>query len=206
MESLDDVIDAMIADRVIHRHRRKWLIALAVVVILALVILVFGGWKKRTGAAVDTVDAPYTVDASRFEYGIKSAKIVRTPKSEYQKAEAKVVVSMDALNTDEETHASASINGQDILLVVGDGEPLEAGIRCKNEFGYDLVYGLPRVECTAEYEVAPDYSDTHVKIGVIGQSYSAEDSLVSGDDPVWQQGDALVVVQMTATVETVKQP
>jgi hypothetical protein len=206
VESLDDVIDAMIADRVIHRHRRKWLIALALVVILALVILVLGGWKKRTGATVDTVDAPYTVDASQFEYGIKSAKIIRTPKSEYQKAEAKVVVSLEALNTDDETHASDSLNGQDILMIVGDEEPLESSIRCKNEFGYDLVYGLPRVECEAEYKVAPDYSDTHIKIGVIGRSYSPENSLVAGDDPVWQQGDALVVVQMTATVETEKQP
>jgi hypothetical protein len=206
VESLDDVIDAMIADRVIHRHRRKWLMVLALVVVLALVILVLGGWKKRAGAAVDTVDAPYTVDASQFEYGIKAAKIVRTPKSEYQKAEAKVVVSLEALNTDEETHASASINGDEILLVVADGEPLESSVKCKNEFGYDLVYGLPRVECTAEYEVAPDYADTHVKVGVIGRSYSPEDSLVAGDDPVWQQGDALIVVQMTATVETEKQP
>ena len=47
MESLDDVIDAMIADRVIHRHRRKWLIALALVVVLVLVILFTGGWKEK---------------------------------------------------------------------------------------------------------------------------------------------------------------
>jgi hypothetical protein len=206
VESLDDVIDAMIADRVIHRHRRKWLIALAVVVVLALVILVTGGWKKRTGAAVDTVDAPYTVDAARFEYGIRSAKIVRTPKTEYQKAEAKVIVSMDAKNTDSETKASASINGDDLLLVVANGEPLSAGVRCKDDFGYNLVYGLRSVECTAEYEVAPDYDDTAVKIGVVGQAYEAENSLVSSDEPVWQQGDALVVVQMKATVETEKKP
>jgi hypothetical protein len=206
VESLDDVIDAMIADRVIHRHRRKWLIALAVIVVLAVVILVFGGWKKRTGAAVDTVDAPYTVDAARFEYDIKSAKIVQTPKTDYSKAESKVVVSLEALNTDKETKASASITGGQLLLIVPDGEPMDASVRCKNDFGYDLVYGLPGVECTAEYKVTPDYSDTQVKIGVIGQEYSPEDSLVSNDDPLWHEGDALVVVRMTATIETEKKP
>jgi hypothetical protein len=206
VESLDDVIDAMIADRVIHRHRRKWLIAIALVLILAVVIFFFGGWKRRTGAAVDTVDAPYTVQAARFEYGITSAKIHRTPKTKYQKAEAKVIVSLDALNTDTETKASASINGDDLLLVVAGGDPKSAGVRCKDDFGYNLVYGLPAVKCTAEYDVPPTYADTKVKIGVIGQTYSAENSLIGGDDPAWHQGDALVVVQMTATVEIEKKP
>ncbi len=49
MESLDDVIDAMIADRVIHRHRRKWLIALASIVVLAVVVFFTGGWKEKKG-------------------------------------------------------------------------------------------------------------------------------------------------------------
>ena len=49
MESLDDVIDAMIADRVIHRHRRKWLIAIAIVVVLAVVVFFTGGWKEKHG-------------------------------------------------------------------------------------------------------------------------------------------------------------
>lgn len=204
MESLDDVIDAMIADRVIHRHRRKWLILITVVLVLAVVIFFLGGWKAKTGVAVDTVSAPYTVDAGRFEYGITSAKIVRTPKTGYSEAKAKVAVTLDVLNKDAETKTSAGVNGADLLLVTGEGEPLEASVRCRDDFGYKLVFGLPAVKCTAEYDVPPDYDNTQVKVGVLGQAYEEPNSLIGGDELEWQQGDALVVVQMEATVETKK--
>ena len=59
VESLDDVIDAMIADRVIHRHRRKWLIAIALVVVLALVILASpAAGRRRRAARFRPVTAP----------------------------------------------------------------------------------------------------------------------------------------------------
>ena len=74
MESLDDVIDAMIADRVIHRHRRKWLIAIALVVVLALVVLVTGGWKEKEGRTVPTLTAPATVEAGRCEFDFTKAR------------------------------------------------------------------------------------------------------------------------------------
>ncbi len=87
MESLDDVIDAMIADRVIHRHRRKWLIALALVVVLAVVIFFTGGWKEKKGRAVDTMDAPVTLKAGRFEVGVSKAKIIRDAEDRVQPGE-----------------------------------------------------------------------------------------------------------------------
>ncbi|TWD80603.1 hypothetical protein FB561_1686 [Kribbella amoyensis] len=205
MESLDDVIDAMIADRVIHRHRRKWLIALAVVVVLALVLIPFGGWKKHEGRAVPTVDAPTTIDAGRFEFGFTSAKIIRKPKGEYSEAETRVQVYFDLRNIDEETKESGSISGKMLQLVPADGsEPIQSnGASCHDELNYRAVYGLPAEPCFAKFDVPVDFAEKKLEIGVLGEVYTSANQLAGASEGEYWQGERPVsVVRVPATIET----
>ncbi|ADB29140.1 hypothetical protein Kfla_0009 [Kribbella flavida DSM 17836] len=208
MESLDDVIDAMIADRVIHRHRRKWLIALAVVVVLALVITVTGGWKEHQGRSIPTVEAPVTVEAGRFEFGFTSAKIIRRPKTEYGKAETWLQISFDLKNIDEETKTSYFVPGDLLRLVPGGGqEPIESnGASCQGELGYVTVYGLPAQPCTAKFDVPVDFAAEKVEIGVLGEQYTAPDEVTGASGkPYWHDETAVTVVRIPATIETEKE-
>lgn len=203
MESLDDVIDALITERVIHRHRRKWLIAFAVVVVLALLILVTGGWKKKEGRLVDTLPAPATVKAGQFEYGITTAKVIRTPEAKYSPAKARLEVSMDIRNVDEETRESDSVQGKLLVLVRKGQDPVASnGATCRGELNYRIVYGLPAVPCFAKFDVPADFSAEEVEIGVVAQVYESDESLIGSDEPYWQGGEAMAVVKVPATTET----
>ena len=206
MESLDDVIDAMIADQVIHRHRRKWLIALGIVVVLAVVIFFTGGWKEKKGRTVDTMDAPVTLKAGRFEIGVSDAKIIRKPKTEYSPAEARLAVAVQLKNTDDEEKASVRFDSNMLRWVVPGKEPIKpANVKCKDEavLGYTLVYGLPAEACVATFDTSPNFKTDQIEIGVLKESYrSASGLLGATEKPYWQGEEAVAVVRVKTTIET----
>ncbi|MEV6416992.1 hypothetical protein [Kribbella sp. NPDC051718] len=205
MESLDDVIDAMIADRVIHRHRRKWLIAVGLVLVLAVVIFFTGGWKEHQGRSVDTLEAPTTLKAGRFEIGITNATIIRTPKTEYEPAKARLEVELQLKNIDEETHVSASFQEGDLLRWVLPGkDPIKPkNGSCKGVIGYVLVYGLPAENCIATFEVSPRYSTDEVEIGVLAEEYAGGDEVLGlSDAKFWGGATAQAVVRVPTKITT----
>ncbi|TCC43491.1 hypothetical protein [Kribbella sindirgiensis] len=202
MESLDEVIDAMIADRVIHRHRRIWLLVIALIVAAALVILATGGWKEKKGRVVPTMDAPATVTAGRFEFGFTKAEIIRKPKGEYSEAETVLRVYFTAKNIDSEEHKSESIHNDLLVFVPGGGEDLvdSNGGDCQG-LNWDLVYGLPPVECSTKFEVAPDFAADTVEIGVLGEQYKGDNGALGlQEKPYWQSETPVAVVRLKPTV------
>ncbi|WBQ05492.1 hypothetical protein [Kribbella sp. CA-293567] len=205
MESLDDVIDAMIADRVIHRHRRKWLIAVGVVLVLALVILLTGGWKERKGRTVDTMDAPATLKAGRFEVGVSGAKLIQTPKTDYSPAKARLEVALQLKNIDEEEHKSVSFDTDLLRWVVPGKDPVKPeNVSCKDRVvGYVLVYGLPAENCVAKFDVSPNYKADSIEVGVLAESYTSANGLLGAtEDPYWQGENAVAVVRMKTETTT----
>ncbi|MFI7059931.1 hypothetical protein ACIBL3_03015 [Kribbella sp. NPDC050124] len=199
MESLDDVIDAMIADRVIHRHRRKWLIAIALVVVLALVVLATGGWKERKGRTVPTLSAPVTVEAGKWEYNFTKAEIRVKKAGEYSDPETELRVYFDLKNIDEEEMTSDSLPGKLLVFVPGGGaEYVDSnGADCRGELNWVIVYGLPPESCYTTFKVAPDFTSDLVEIGVQGERYESDDSLFgANDDPYWQNERPDAVVQL----------
>ncbi|HET6989516.1 MAG TPA: hypothetical protein VFI00_23000 [Kribbella sp.] len=213
MESLDDVIDAMIADRVIHRHRRKWLIAIAIVVILAVVIFFTGGWRKKEGRTVPTltnlsgtatVGTAATVTAGRWEFSFSKAEIVRTPKDKYTQAKAELRVYFDLKNVDTEEHTSGSLNGKLLVLVPGGGKDVvdSNGADCRGEIGWVVVYGLPPESCFTKFDVAPDFAADMIEVGVLGESYDGDSGLLgANEDPYWHNEAPVAVVQLKPTVK-----
>jgi hypothetical protein len=213
VESLDDVIDAMIADRVIHRHRRKWLIAIALVVVLALVILVTGGWKEKKGRTVDTMQAPITLEAGRFEFGISSARIIRTKKTSYDPAKASLVLSMEVKNIDSETKESVVMSGDLLQLVPGpdliktNGKELikSNGATCHGELGSLFVYGLPAQPCTVKFDIPADFSAREIEVGVLAEEFTSDDELSGASgDPYWHNETPHTVVRVPTTIEEAK--
>ncbi|WP_020386713.1 hypothetical protein [Kribbella catacumbae] len=204
MESLDDVIDAMIADKVIHRHRRKWLIALALVVVLAVVIFFTGGWKEKQGRKVDTMDAPVTIEAGRYEVGISKATIWRTPKTEYSPAKSRLEVELQLKNIDEEERASHRFDSMLLRWVIAGKDPVQpAGVSCKDEIGYVLVYGLPAETCIAKFDVSPNFSTDMTEIGILAETYKSDSGLFGATDKAyWQSETAVAVVRVPTTIET----
>ncbi len=202
---LDDVIDQMIAERVIHRHRRKWIIALALLVVFIVVVYFLGGWERRVGRGVDEVSAPTTLNVGRFEIGIKKATIEHKKAGEYSEAETKLKLLIDVRNVDEETHRSDSLTDNVLRLVTTQGKIINSdGAECRGELNYPLVYGLPAEECVSEFEVPTGYKDTDVEIGVVSEEFRGDEGIGITDQPYWQEGPALVVVQLKAEVVTVK--
>ena len=102
MESLDDVIDAMIADRVIHRHRRKWLIVIASILVLAVVVLFTGGWKEKVGRKVATLAGAGHADRRPVRVQLHQGRDHPEPEDEYSAAEAELRVYFDLKNIDTE--------------------------------------------------------------------------------------------------------
>ena len=203
MESLDDVIDAMIADRVIHRHRRKWLIAIAIVVVLVLVVLFSGGWKKKEGRKVPTLTAPVTLTAGRYEYNFTKAEIVRTPKTKYNDAKAELKVYFDAKNVDSEEQTSHNVDGDLLRLIPAGGKDLVTsnGDDCRGVLGWELVYGLPSESCFTQFDIPADFTADVVEIGVLGERYESDPSVLgANDDPYWHNDTADAVVQLKPTV------
>ncbi|MFB6723420.1 hypothetical protein ACFCV3_24790 [Kribbella sp. NPDC056345] len=203
MESLDDVIDDLIADRVIRRHRRTWLIVIGIVVVLALLVLVTGGWKQRVGRAVPTYDAPATVAAGRWEFSFTKAEIVRKPKTEYSAAEAELRVYFDVRNIDTEEYTSTSVGNKVLRLVPGGGKDLvdSSGARCRDQSGWVIVYGLPPESCFTKFEVEPDFTADQIEIGILGEQYVSDDGLMGADeDPYWHLPKAAAVVRLKPTV------
>jgi hypothetical protein len=207
VESLDDVIDAMIADRVIHRHRRKWLIAVAAILVLAVVIFFTGGWKEHKGRTVDTLDAPTTLKAGRFEVGVTDATIIRTPKTDYSPAKARLEVGLQLKNIDEEEHKSTRFLDEDLLRWVVPGkDPIKpANVKCKDKkiINYVLVYGLPAEACVATFEVSPSFSTDLTEIGVLAEEYTSDEGLFGASEkPYWQGEKAVAVVRVKTTITT----
>lgn len=205
VESLDDVIDAMIAEKVIHRHRRKWLIAIALVVVAALVVLATGGWKEKKGRTVETLQAPVTVEAGRFEYGFSTAEIIRTPKTSTRPAETRVELKVEMKNIDEHEKKTQSLLGSYLILVPGGGAELieSNGASCRGELGYKFVYGLPSESCTAKFEVPVDYSADVIEFGVKAEQYVSDNGLLGADEsPYWHVPEPEAVVRVPATTRT----
>lgn len=206
MESLDDVIDAMIADRVIHRHRRKWLIVVGLVVVLALVITFTGGWKEHKGRSVDTLDAPATLEAGRFEVGISKATIIRTPKTEYSPAKARLEVELQLKNIDEEKHTSVGFPQEDLLWWILPGkDPVKpTNVSCKDGIiGYKLVYGLPAEKCLAKFDVSPKYSGDMNEIAVLAERFGSADELQgASSSKFWGNETPLAVVRVPTKITT----
>nr|WP_202894243.1 hypothetical protein [Kribbella italica] len=198
----------MIADRVIHRHRRKWLIALALVVVLAVVLFLTGGFKEHKGRSIPTVDAPTTVQAGRFEYGFTEAKIIRTPKTDYSEAKARLQVYFDLKNIDSETKTSLSLSGRLLSLVPGGGAELieSNGASCHDELNVVQVYGLPSQPCFAKFDIPADFARDVVEIGVMAEEFTADDKVLgASEEPYWHSpGVAHSVVRITTTIETEK--
>lgn len=203
MESLDDVIDAMIADRVIHRHRRTWLIAIAIVVILAAVIFFTGGWKEKEGRKVPTLTAPVTLTSGRYEYNFTKAEIVRTPKTKYEAAKAVLKVYFDAKNVDGEELTSHNVEGNLLRLIPGPGKDLveSNGADCRGVLGWELVYGLPSESCFTQFEIPADFTADVIEVGVLGERYVSDPSVLGANDqPYWHSEIADAVVRLKPTV------
>lgn len=208
MESLDDVIDAMIADQVIHRHRRKWLIAIAAILILAVVIFFTGGWKEKKGRTVETLESPVTLTSGRYEYGFTSAEIIRTPKTSYEAAKSRLVVTVDLKNVDSEKKESQSLSGDLLRVVPADHSELilSNGATCRDQLNYKLVYGLPALTCTAEFKVENDYTATVVEVSVWGEQFKSDNGLLGlSEKPYWHNERATAVVRIPTTTRTEKQ-
>ncbi|RZT14768.1 hypothetical protein EV649_5544 [Kribbella sp. VKM Ac-2569] len=203
MESLDEVIDAMIADRVIHRHRRIWLLLIALIVAAALVVLATGGWKEKKGRVVPTMEAPATVTAGRFEFNFTKAEIVRKPKTDYSAAETTLKVYFTAKNIDSEEHTSDSVQNSLLVFVPGKGEDLvdSNGGDCHDGLNWQLVYGLPPEECSTKFKVAPDFAADMVEIGVFEEHYEADNGALGlSEQPYWQRETPAAVVRLKPTV------
>jgi hypothetical protein len=203
VESLDDVIDAMIADRVIHRHRRKWLIAIALVVVLALVILATGGWKEKQGRSVPTLTAPVTVESGKWEYNFTKAEIRVKKKGEYTDAQTELRVYFDLKNIDAEEQTSDTLNGDLLLFVPGSGqENIDSnGADCRGELNWVIVYGLPPESCFTTFKVAPEFTADLVEVGVLGERYESDNGLLgANEDPYWHNERPDAVVQLKPTV------
>jgi hypothetical protein len=203
VESLDEVIDAMIADRVIHRHRRIWLLLIALIVAAALVVLATGGWKEKKGRTVPTLQAPATVTAGRYEFNFTKAEIVRKPKTDYSEAETTLKVYFTAKNIDSEEHKSESVQGSLLRFVPGGGQDLvdSNGGDCHGALNWKLVYGLPPEECSTEFKVEPDFAADMVEVGVLGERYEGDNgSLGLNEKPYWQHETPAAVVQLKPTV------
>ena len=204
MESLDEVIDAMIADRVIHRHRRIWLLLIALVVVAALIVLATGGWKEKTGRTVPTLDAPATVTAGRFEFNFTKAEIIRKPKGEYSDAETTLRVYFTAKNIDSEEYSSESIQSDLLRFVPGGGQDLikSNGGSCRGDnLNWVLVYGLPLEECSTKFDVEPDFAADVVEIGVLQKHYDSDNGALGvNEKPYWHNEDPAAVVRLKPTV------
>ena len=204
MESLDEVIDAMIADRVIHRHRRIWLVVIALVVAAILVVLASGGWKEKKGRTVPTLEAPATVTAGRFEFTFTKAEIIRKPKTDYSKAETSLKVYFTAKNIDSEEQTSESVSGKLLRFVPGGGKDLveSNGGACHGDnLNWVLVYGLPPEDCSTKFDVDPDFTADVVEIGILQEHYEGDNSALGANPkPYWHNEDAAAVVQLKPTV------
>jgi hypothetical protein len=201
---LDEVIDAMIADRVIHRHLRKWVIGFAVLVALVLLIWATGGWNKRTERSAEVFQAPVTLEAGRYEMHFTGAKVISKPKGEYTDAETRVEVAFDLRNIDEETKTTSSVNDRLLRLIPARGSKLieSNGATCRDQLNYGTVYGLPPVPCVAKFEVPIGFKDTDIEIGVLAEEFFGDDSLGSDSKPYWHGEKVVGVVQLKATLET----
>ncbi len=201
---LDEVLDQMIAERVIHRHRRKWIAAFVALVLAIGLIWVFGGWSEPARADVDIVQAPYTIRTGRFEFQIDSATLTKTPAGKYSEAKAEITVRMGIRNIDEETQESDSVLSDLLYIAVKKGDPIKSsGTTCNGELNYKLVYGLPTQECSVRFEVPPTYSDTAVRLAVFDEEYRSDSGTIGAtDEEYWHTGDLQVIVELTAKQET----
>jgi hypothetical protein len=201
---LDEVIDQMIAERVIHRHRRKWIALFVLLVVGILLVWLFNGWDEPERPDIKTADAPYTIDGGRFEYQISDATLHHTPKGKYTDASAELTVSMGIRNIDEETKESSSVPGDLLYLLPHKGEAVaSSGATCNGDLNYNLVYGLPAQDCTVRFKVPPTYTDTDVRIAIVGEEYRSDAGVIgSSDDPYWHDGHVELIVKMTAKEST----
>ena len=201
---LDEVLDQMIAERVIHRHRRLWIALLAAIVVAIGLIWVFGGWDQPARSDIEIVQAPYTVQAGRFEYQIESATLTKKPATKYSEAEADITVRMGIRNIDEETKESTSLVGDRLYIAPKKLDPIESsGATCNGDLNYKLVYGLPTQDCTVRFKVPPTYSDTAVRLVVFDEEYRSDSDVIGATgEPYWHDGHIRLIVELTAAQET----
>ncbi len=197
---LDEVIDQMIAERVIHRHRRKWIVVFVLLFVGILVVWLLNGWDEPERKVIKTVDAPYTLEGGRFEYSINAATLRHTPKGKYTDASAELIVSMGIKNIDEETKESNSVSGNLLYLLPKSGKPVASnGATCNGDLNYKLVYGLPTQECTVKFAVPPTYNETDVRMAIIAEEFRDDGNIIgASDNPYWHEGHVKLIVNMTA--------
>jgi hypothetical protein len=182
-------------------------------VVLALVILVTGGWKEKKGRTVDTVQAPITLEAGRFEFGISGARIIRTKKTTYAPAKASLLVTMEVKNIDSETKASVVMSGDLLQIVPGPDliktngkDRIESnGATCHGQLNYVFVYGLPAQSCTAKFDVPANFSAKEIEVGVLAEQFISDDEITGASgDPYWQNETPHTVVRVPTTIEVAK--
>lgn len=197
---LDDVIDQMIAERVIHRHRRKW-IAFFVVVLLAIsLIWVLNGFDEPQKRTLETVQAPHGFELGRWEYNFESATITNEPKGKYTEAKSTVTLKVALKNLDSETKQSNSLSSGRLLLVPKKGKLIDSqGAKCRGQSSYKIVYGLPAEECTISFEVPPPFHETALRVAVLTEEFKSDTGISTSDKPYWHDGDAQIIVEFTAT-------
>jgi hypothetical protein len=197
---LDEVIDQMIAERVIHRHRRKWIVFFVLLFVGILVVWLLNGWDEPKRKVIKTVDAPYTFEGGRFEYQINEATLHHTPKGKYTDASAQLIVRMGIRNIDDETKKSNSVSGHLLYLLPRSGKPVASnGATCNDDLNYKLVYGLPTQACTVRFEVPPTYKDKDVRMAIIAEEFRDDANIIgASENPYWHDGHVELIVRMTA--------
>jgi hypothetical protein len=197
---LDEVIDQMIAERVIQRHRRKWIVFFALLFVGILVVWLLNGWDEPKRTTIKTVDAPYTFEGGRFEYQINAATLHHTPKGKFTEASAQLIVSMGIKNIDSEKKESNSVSGNLLYLLPRTGKPVASnGATCNGDLNYKLVYGLPTQECTVKFDVPPTYEDTAVRMAIFAEEFRDDGNIIGvSDEPYWHEGHIELIVKMTA--------
>lgn len=200
---LDEVLDQMIAERVIHRHRRKWIALFVVLVVVVALIWVLGGWDKPARSDVKVVQAPYTIQTGRFEYAIESATLTKKAAGKYSEAQAEINVRMGIRNLDKETKESDSVLSDLLYVVPKKGGPVQSsGTTCNQDLNYKLVYGLPTQECSVKFRMTPDYSDTAVRLVVFDEVFRSDAGVIGAtDESYWHTGTVQLVVELTAKEE-----
>jgi len=197
---LDEVIDQMIAERVIHRHRRTWIVFFVLLFAGILLVWLLDGWDEPERKVIKTVDAPYTFEGGRFEYRINAATLHHTPKGKYTDAAAELIVSMGIRNVDEETKESNSVSGDQLYLLPKSGKPVASnGATCHGDLNYKLVYGLPTQKCTVKFDMPPTYKETDVRMAIIAEEFRDDGKIIgASDNPYWHGGDVKLIVKLTA--------
>jgi hypothetical protein len=68
---------------------------------------------------------------------------------------------------------------------------------------YVLVYGLPPETCTTKFDVPADFSADVIELGIQGEKYESDDTLLcASDNSYWHNAEPIAVVRVPATTMT----